>query len=124
MATVELSQRVRFHAVHNLIRDVATPEAEASRRTHGHDYEAEACIAGVVGTDGMLMDQCHLRQAIERVVREFEGYVIEDIGGLGPATTENMAVHLWNELHSVLPGLLWVAIGREVHGDRVVHRGG
>lgn len=123
MPCVELSQKVSFHAVHRLHRDVAPAEAASSMRIHGHDYEAEACIRTEVDSNGMAMDQTDLRHAIRAVVKQFEGIVLDDIPGLGPATVENMAIHLWTELHRELPLLHWVAIGRQAHGDRAVYRG-
>lgn len=123
MRTVELQQRVPFSGVHSLDRDVADREADASRRIHGHDYQATACVRGPIGENGMVMDQAHLRREIEDAVAPFVGIVLDDLPGLGPATTESMAVRLWDTLADRLPGLLWVSIGREAHGDVATYRG-
>lgn len=120
---IELSQRVPFNGVHSLIRDVAPDKAEASSRVHGHDYQAEACIRGEIGPNGMVIDQQILYDEIANAVNGFTGVILDEIPGLGPATTENMAVRLWETLEPRLPGLIWVAVGREAHGDRAVYRG-
>jgi len=123
MRTVELQQRVPFHGVHSLDRQVGGSEADASRRIHGHDYQAVACVRGPIGENGMVMDQAHLRREIQDAVAPMEGVVLDDLPGLGPATTENMAVRLWEVLRERLPGLLWVSVGREAHGDLATYRG-
>lgn len=120
---VEVSQRVSFSGVHSLRRDVSAKEADASRRMHGHDYQATACVRGPIRKNGMVMDQAHLRREIEDAVEPFTGVVLDDIPGLGAATTENMAVRLWHVLAPRLPNLLWVSIGREAHGDLATYRG-
>lgn len=124
MPIVEVSQKVGFHSVHRLDRQVEENQAAASRRTHGHDYQAEACVRGCPDRmTGMVVDQVILREDIRNVVAKWEGMVVESIGVLGPPTTENMAVHLWMELIGRHPDLSWVAVGREAHGDRSVYRG-
>lgn len=122
-AIVEVSQKVSFSGVHSLDRDVPEGQADASRRMHGHDYQATACVRGPTAENGMVMDQAHLRREIEDAVSPFVGVVLDDIPGLGAATTENMAIRLWKILEPRLPGLIWVAIGREAHGDLATYRG-
>lgn len=122
-AFVEVSQRVAFGGVHSLSRDVPAHEADASRRMHGHDYQATACVRGPIAENGMVMDQADLRREIEDAVAPFTGVVLDDIPGLGAATTENMAVRLWRILEPRLPGLVWVSVGREAHGDLATYRG-
>lgn len=124
MSIVEVSQKVRFNAVHSLHRNVDKMTDAASRRPHGHDYEVEVCVKGIVDRkSGMVVDQGELRKKIEEVLQPITGILLDEFDGLGPATTENMAIWIWERLRPDLPDMLYVAVGREVHGDKATFRG-
>lgn len=124
MPIVEVSQKVRFNAVHSLHRNIDEKTDAASRRLHGHDYEAEVCIKGVVDRkSGMVIDQGKLRKKIEEVLLPITDILLDEFDGLGPATTENMAIWIWERLRPDFPEILYVAVGREAHGDKAIYRG-
>jgi len=120
-ATVcELSQRFYFEAAHTLHR---TLETEGSLRIHGHTYEAEVTVSGNPdATSGMVIDLAYLRSEIARVREMLDHRFLDEVGGLGPATLENLCGFICAQLDDVVPGLTAVMVERRASGDRCVMR--
>lgn len=119
LTVFELSQRFFFDAAHTLHREF---EAEASRRIHGHTYDAEVTVRGRPDPDsGMLMDLGHLRREIARVRDMLDHRLLDEVAGLGPATLENLCSFIRTQLDCV-PGITAVMVERRASGDRCVLR--
>ncbi|MCY7369679.1 MAG: 6-carboxytetrahydropterin synthase, partial [Polaromonas sp.] len=111
----QISQRFFFDAAHTLRRQV---EADASRRVHGHTYQAEITLAGEPdAATGMVVDLGLVRQAIAAVRDELDHRMLDDIAGLGPATLENLCAFIWRQLAARLPTLSAVRVWRDAMGD-------
>ena len=111
----QISQRFFFDAAHTLRRQV---EADASRRVHGHTYQAEITLAGEPdAATGMVVDLGLVRQAIAAVRDELDHRMLDDIAGLGPPTLENLCAFIWRQLAARLPTLSAVRVWRDAMGD-------
>ena len=111
----QISQRFFFDAAHTLKREV---EADASRRIHGHTYQAEITLAGEPdAATGMVLDLGLVRRAIAGLRDQLDHRMLDDIAGLGPATLENLCAFIWRQLSPGLPGLSGVRVWRDALGD-------
>ena len=115
----ELSQTFHFDAAHTLRRDAASAaEAKASRRIHGHSYNAEVTLRGEPAPDtGMLLDLAVLRAAIAEVRDSLDHHHLDEVPGLGLPTLENLCLYIHRAL-AHLPGLHTVSVWRASTGDR------
>lgn len=111
----QISQRFFFDAAHTLRREI---EADASRRIHGHTYQAEITLAGEPDAEtGMVLDLGLVRLAIAGLRDQLDHRMLDDIAGLGPATLENLCTFIWRQLAPTLPGLSGVRVWRDALGD-------
>lgn len=116
----DLSQRFFFEAAHTLHRSY---EAEGSLRIHGHTYEAEVTLSGTPDPNsGMIVDLALLRREIDRVRAMLDHRFLDEVEGLGPATLENLAVFIRDEMLATFPNLSAVMVERRISGDRCVLR--
>ena len=116
----DLSQRFFFEAAHTLHRSY---ETEGSLRIHGHTYEAEVTLSGTPDPNsGMIVDLALLRREIDRVRAMLDHRFLDEVEGLGPATLENLAVFIRDEMLATFPNLSAVMVERRVSGDRCVLR--
>lgn len=116
----DLSQRFFFEAAHTLHRSY---ETEGSLRIHGHTYEAEVTLSGTPDPNsGMIVDLAMLRREIDRVRAMLDHRFLDEVEGLGPATLENLAVFIRDEMLATFPNLSAVMVERRVSGDRCVLR--
>jgi 6-pyruvoyltetrahydropterin/6-carboxytetrahydropterin synthase len=110
----ELSQRFSFDAAHTLHRDI---EADASRRIHGHTYQAEVTVTGVKDeATGLVVDLGHLRQGIATVREELDHRLLDDVQDLGPPTLENLCLFIAARLQTIAQ-LDSVKVWRDSVGD-------
>lgn len=111
----ELSKSFIFEAAHTLERRI---ETESSRRIHGHSYRATVVIRGEPDpTSGMLLDLGYFAEELKRVHALLDHRMLDDVEGLGPATLENLARYVHDQLKPRLPGLKRVTVGRDLTGD-------
>ncbi len=116
----DLSQRFFFEAAHTLHRSY---ETEGSLRIHGHTYEAEVTVSGAPDPNsGMIVDLALLRREIDRVRAMLDHRFLDEVEGLGPATLENLALFIRDEMLATFPNLSAVMVERRVSGDRCVLR--
>lgn len=111
----ELSKSFVFEAAHTLERRI---ETESSRRIHGHSYRATVILRGRPDPQsGMLLDLGFLTAELNRVQSLLDHRMLDDVEGLGPATLENLARYIHDQLAPRLPGLARVTVGRDMTGD-------
>jgi 6-pyruvoyltetrahydropterin/6-carboxytetrahydropterin synthase len=111
----ELSKSFVFEAAHTLDRRI---ETESSRRIHGHSYRATIAIRGQPDpASGMLLDLGVLSAELARVHQLLDHRMLDDVEGLGPATLENLARYIHDQLANRVPGLARVTVGRDLTGD-------
>lgn len=111
----ELCKQFRFDAAHTLKREV---ETESSRRIHGHSYRAEVAVRGEPDPDsGMLLDLGLFEQALGNARERLDHHFLDELDGLGPATVENLARWIWQQIEPGCPGLWRVTVARDSSGD-------
>ena len=111
----QISQTFFFDAAHTLKRVI---EADASRRIHGHTYNAEITLSGQPDpATGMVLDLGRVRAAIELLRPQLDHRMLDDVPGLGTATLENLCAFIWRALAPSLTGLAAVRVWREGMGD-------
>jgi 6-pyruvoyltetrahydropterin/6-carboxytetrahydropterin synthase len=112
----ELSKEFRFDAAHTLQR--AMPEADASRRIHGHSYCAEVVIRGTADPgSGMVIDLGRLDRLLAAARDGLDHRFLDEVAGLGPATMENLSLWIWRRLAPACPGLVRVTVRRDAAGE-------
>ena len=85
---LELTQRFYFEAAHTLERE---HEADASRRVHGHTYQAAVTVSEARPSEsGMVVDLALLRAAVEVVRERLDHRMLNEVEGLGRPTLENL----------------------------------
>ena len=110
-----LSKNFIFEAAHTLQRH---PDAEGSRRIHGHSYSATISMKGHPNLDsGMLLDLGELDIALQQVRAQLDHRFLDEVAGLGPATLENLCSFIWKKLSPTLPYLSMVSVSRPLTGD-------
>ncbi|MEI9996959.1 MAG: 6-carboxytetrahydropterin synthase [Rhizomicrobium sp.] len=115
----ELTKSFGFEAAHTLRREI---DREASQRIHGHSYKAEVTIRGKPDRDtGMIMDVGALEQLLGKVRARLDHQFLDDVADMGPATMENIARWIWDQL--AVPGLVRVTVLRESCGERCAYEG-
>jgi len=116
----DLSQSFYFEAAHTLNRSYDT---KGSLRIHGHTYVAEVTVSGVPeSSTGMLVDLTLLREEIENVRSMLDHRFLDDIEALGPATLENLAIFIGNQMKSKFNNLSSVKVERSISGDKCIMR--
>lgn len=111
----EISQTFFFDAAHTLDRAI---EAEASRRVHGHTYNAEVFLAGPVDpATGMVMDLGLVRSEIALLRERLDHHLLDEVPDLGPPTLENLCQFIFRRLQPALPALSAVRVWRASIGD-------
>jgi 6-pyruvoyltetrahydropterin/6-carboxytetrahydropterin synthase len=91
-----LTQSFFFDAAHTLRRDI---EAEGSRRVHGHTYHCEISVEGDVDpATGMVLDLGVLRSAIDGVRTQLDHHFLDEVGGIGVPTLENLCAFIYREI--------------------------
>lgn len=120
----ELTQRFYFEAAHTLQRcGVGAPEAEASRRVHGHTYHAAVTLRGEPDpATGMVSDLAKLREAIAELRETLDHRMLDELPGLGPATLENLSRHVFEALQAQGWPMAQVEVSRQASGDSCVYR--
>jgi len=112
----EVSQRFFFEAAHTLEREI---EAEASRRIHGHTYDAEVSLQGEPDPrTGMVVDLGHLRRNLALLRDKLDHTLLDDLEGLGVPTLENLCAYIARFLRAAGYEVSRVAVWRERTGDR------
>lgn len=110
----ELSKRFFFDAAHSLERVI---DAVPSRRIHGHTYQVEVCVIGTKDEKtGMVIDVGFLGRDIEKVRKELDHHLLDDVSELGPPTLENLCSYIASRLRTQAT-LHSVKVWRESVGD-------
>lgn len=86
IATV--AKRFTFDAAHRLDR---LPPEHKCHRMHGHTYEVEIVISGVVDDLGFVVDYADIAELWEPLHQALDHRTLNDVTGLEVPTTENLA---------------------------------
>ena len=117
---IELRKTFQFEAAHYLPN---VPPEHKCRRLHGHSFCAEIAVVGEMDAQyGWLMDYATISDLFKPLWEQLDHNYLNEIPGLENATSENVAIWIWDRLKPVLPGLTEVVIA-ETCTARCVYRG-
>jgi len=92
-----VTRRYSFEAAHYL---PFVPDGHKCKRMHGHNYEIEVTVSGVVGSDGFIIDFWDLDKLVDPLVALVDHRALNDIQGLSNPTAELIAAWFLNRLQS------------------------
>ncbi len=105
---VDLVKEFTFEAAHRL---PCVPKDHKCARLHGHSFRCEVAVRGEVDSKtGWFIDYAEISDAFEPLRQRLDHYYLNEIEGLGNATSENLARWIWERLEGRLPGLHRVTI--------------
>ena len=117
---VELRKTFQFEAAHLLPH---LPESHKCRRLHGHSFKVEIVVAGNCDPHlGWLMDYAQINEAFRPLFEQLDHRYLNEIPGLENATSENIAVWIWQRLKPGLAELVEVVVA-ETCTAQCVYRG-
>ncbi len=101
----------------------ALPDSHPCSRLHGHSFEVELTLSGVVDPAmGWVLDFEAIQIAWQPIHAALDHRYLNDIEGLANPTSENLAVGLWQRLKPQLTDLSRVKV-METHDSGCVYRG-
>ena len=111
----ELRQTFFFFFFYTLDRAI---ETAASRRIHGHTYNAEVFLTGQPDPNtGMVIDLGLVRREVALVRELLDHHLLDEVEGLGLPTLENLGQFIFRKLQPALPALPSVRVWRTSIGD-------
>lgn len=98
---VSLSKKFRIEAAHRLPR---VPSNHKCFRLHGHSFVVEVVVEGPIDPDmGWLIDYAEIAEAFGPIHAQLDHHYLNEIDGLENATSEVLAVWIWDRLVEKLP---------------------
>ena len=117
---VRLTRDFTFEAAHLLPK---APEGHKCRRLHGHSFRVEVTVEGEVDpATGWLLDYGEIKRLIEPLRAQLDHYYLNEVKGLENATSENLAIYIWNALRPTIPQLSAVTVWETADG-KCTYRG-
>jgi 6-pyruvoyltetrahydropterin/6-carboxytetrahydropterin synthase len=105
---VDLVKEFSFEAAHRLPN---VPEGHKCARLHGHSFRCEVSVRGEVDpATGWFIDYADIVAAFEPLRLRLDHYYLNEVEGLANATSENLAMWIWERLEGKLRGLYRVTI--------------
>ena len=99
------------------------PDTHPCSRLHGHSFRVELTVSGPLDPKlGWVMDFAQFESAWQTVHTALDHRCLNDIAGLDNPTSENLAVWLWNTLHTQLPKLSKITV-METHDSGCIYLG-
>jgi 6-pyruvoyltetrahydropterin/6-carboxytetrahydropterin synthase len=118
--SVEIVKEFAFDAAHFL---PTAAEGHPYRRMHGHSFTAEVALAGTSDpTSGWLVDFAVIEAALAALRDRLDHRLLNELGGLGVPTLENLSAWIYRELEPALPGLVRVTVRRPSSGESCTYR--
>ena len=98
---MEIFKEFTFEAAHRL---PCVPEGHKCGRLHGHSYRVQVHVEGPVDeAAGWVMDFAAVKAAFAPLHDQLDHRYLNDVGGLGNPTSENVARWIWGHLAASLP---------------------
>jgi 6-pyruvoyltetrahydropterin/6-carboxytetrahydropterin synthase len=105
---IDLFKEFGFEAAHRL---PAVPPEHKCARLHGHSFRVEIHVRGEVGAEsGWVVDFADLARAWQPLHDVLDHRYLNEVPGLENPTSEVLAMWIWAELATALPGLSEVVV--------------
>ncbi|KCZ49461.1 6-carboxytetrahydropterin synthase [Hyphomonas pacifica] len=112
----EITKSVNFEAAHFM---GGKPEGHPYRNMHGHSFQLEATVAGVVKPgEQWVEDFSHLTACLQATAAKLDHTLLNEIPGLDVPTLERICLWAAADLTDGLPGLKRVALARPSLNER------
>jgi 6-pyruvoyltetrahydropterin/6-carboxytetrahydropterin synthase len=113
----EITKTAQFDAAHRL----PTGPKAAYQRLHGHSFQVEATVRGVMSGDvGWVADLGELDLALKSLAQELDHCLLNEHPGLESPTLERLCLHFAERLKPDFPGLVKIGVSRPTVGERCV----
>ncbi len=117
---MRIAKDFTFEAAH-LLPNV--PEGHKCARLHGHSFGVTISVDGPVGeTSGWVLDFADLSAVWAPLHDRLDHRYLNDVSGLENPTSEVLAMWIWDQLATSLPGLGEITV-RETCTSRCTYRG-
>lgn len=117
---MEIYKEFTFEAAHRLPN---VRPGHKCGRLHGHSFRVQVHVHGEVDPHlGWIIDFADIKDAFKPLYEQLDHNFLNEIEGLSNPTSENIAVWIWNRLHSQLPSLSKVVVS-ETCTTGCVYRG-
>jgi 6-pyruvoyltetrahydropterin/6-carboxytetrahydropterin synthase len=117
-----ICRKYSFDAAH-LLPCLPSSEAKQCGRLHGHTYQLEVHLHGVVNEyNGIHFDYYEIDRVVKPALELIDHRLLNDVEGLTKPTTENVAAWIWERIKPLLPTLRKVVL-HEGLGASVTYRG-
>jgi len=118
---IEITQQFGFDAAHYL----EGAPAGSNRRMHGHSFYAEVTLRGEPDPQqGWLRDFGEVNTVMANIRGELDHVLLNDIGGLGAPTLENLARYIYRRAKAEMPEVCRVRLARPSCGQSCVYEEG
>ena len=105
---MEISKTFRIEAAHRLPN---VPAGHKCSRLHGHSFAIAIHVSGPLDPDlGWVMDYADLKAAFAPLFEQLDHHYLNEVPGLENPTSEVLAMWIWAELATALPGLSEVVV--------------
>ncbi|MEZ5946605.1 MAG: 6-carboxytetrahydropterin synthase [Hyphomonas sp.] len=112
----EISKAVYFEAAHYM---GGKPEGHPYRHMHGHSFQLQATVAGIVKPgEQWVEDFAHLTACLNATAAKLDHRLLNEIEGLEVPTLERICLWAAADLAASLPGLKRVALARPSLNER------
>ncbi len=99
------------------------PDSHPCARLHGHSFKIKITLRGELDAQlGWVMDFDTVDAVSQRIHAQLDHRYLNDIANLHNPTSENLAVWLWQALHTDLPTLHSIAV-MENHDKGCIYHG-
>jgi 6-pyruvoyltetrahydropterin/6-carboxytetrahydropterin synthase len=87
------------------------PPGHKCGRLHGHSFGVEVHVRGEPGIEtGWVQDFGDIKAAFQPLFDQLDHHYLNEVESLSNPTSENLAIWIWERLHSRLPKLRTVVV--------------
>jgi 6-pyruvoyltetrahydropterin/6-carboxytetrahydropterin synthase len=113
----EITKTAQFDAAHRL----PTGPKAAYQQLHGHSFQVEATVRGVMGGPvGWVADLGDLEAKLSAVAKGLDHGLLNEHAGLESPTLERLCLYFAERLAPDYPGLVRIGVSRPTVGERCV----
>ncbi len=118
---MQIYKEFTFEAAHHLPQ---APAGHPNARLHGHSFRVRVAVSGQPdpGT-GVIVHFGDIEQALAKLKDRLDHRYLNEIEGLETPTLEHITIWIWQQLETVLPGLVEIEVARDSCHEGCIYRG-